>query len=120
MDVLLAKYPTTVQELAAETRDVVREVVPEAMETVDRKANLIAYGIGPGYTGLVCTILLSKTGVKLGIVGGASLPDPKKLLAGAGKVHRHVPIVKVSDARQAGVKALLKACLARKRALQTK
>jgi hypothetical protein len=114
-DRLFAKYPDVVQDLAAETRNVVREVLPEALETIDHKANLIGYGVGPGYTGAVCTIILSKSGVKLGIIGGASLPDPKKLLEGSGKVHRYVPIVKVSDARQAGVKALLRAC-ARKKA----
>jgi hypothetical protein len=78
---------------------------------VDGTANLLGYQYGPGYRGLVCTLMLSKTGVKLGIVRGAELPDPKGLLTGSGKVHRHVPLRRVADLEQPGLKPLLKAAL---------
>ena len=66
----------------------------------------------PGYKGCVCTLILSKTGVKLGIAYGAAMPDPKGLMRGAGKVHRHVALQNLADLKQPGVKALIKAALA--------
>jgi hypothetical protein len=66
---------------------------------------------GPGYKGLVCTLLLSKTGVKIGIARGSELPDPKPLMQGSGKVHRHVQLQTIADLKQPGLKPLLKAAL---------
>ena len=111
-DELLAKYPDDVRAMATETRRVIRAALPGAIEEVDSKANVVGYGLGAGYSNLICTIILSKTGVKLGLVGGASLPDPKKLLTGTGKVHRYVQITDPADARRPAVKALLKAGVA--------
>lgn len=53
---------------------------------------LWGYSYGPGDTGTVATLSLSKTGVKIGIPYGSSLPDPAHLLAGEGKFDRHVAI----------------------------
>jgi hypothetical protein len=49
---------------------------------------------------MVCTLILSKSGVKLGLVGGAALSDPYGLLAGTGKVHRHVQLRAPEDLKQ--------------------
>jgi hypothetical protein len=55
--------------------------------------------------------------VKLGLAGGAMLADPHGLLAGAGKVHRHIPMRTLEDLEQAGIKPLVlgarTACLQR-------
>ena len=91
-DNLLAKYPNDVQEITTETRRVIFAALPKAAEQVGSKANVVGYGFGAGYSNLICTIIMSKSGVKLGLVGGASLPDPKKLLTGTGKVHRYVQL----------------------------
>ena len=109
---LLAKYPEHVQEIAEETKHVILATLPKALEQVDSKANVVGYGFGTGYNNLICTIIMSKTGVKLGLVGGASLPDPTKLLEGTGKVHRYVQMNSPADTRRPGVKALLKAAVA--------
>src|SRR6185436_813260 len=111
-DDLIAKYPEHVQELANETRRAIRAVLPKATEQIDSKANVVGYGFGTGYSNLICTIILSKPGVKLGLVGGASLPDPHRMLTGTGKVHRYVAIAASADARRPAVKALLKAGVA--------
>jgi len=52
---------------------------------------------------------MSKTGVKLGLGGGASLPDPHGLLEGSGKVHRYVVLQTPTDLRRPAVKQLVKA-----------
>ena len=105
----LDSYPESVQTLARDARKLLREWLPGIKETVDESARMFAYAYAPGYRGMVCTLILSKTGVKLGIVGGASFPDPHNLLRGAGKVHRHVPLKTSGDLREPGVKALVSA-----------
>ena len=109
LDNLLATYPPDVQALASATRQFVTRVLPGAAETCDVSARLLAYSYGPGYRGMVATIILSQSGVKLGIVGGAALPDPRGCLEGTGKVHRYVALRNVADLRRAGISALLKA-----------
>jgi hypothetical protein len=103
----LQTYPVNVQTLAQHARRVLGEWLPGAKETEDSSARMFAYAYGPGYPGMICTLLVSKSGVKLGIVGGASLPDPCNLLRGSGKVHRHVPLKVIEDLQQRGVKELV-------------
>ena len=67
LETFLAPYPPDVREIALATRDFLAEVLPGAAETIDASAKLFGYGYGPGYKGCVCTLLLSKTGVKIGI-----------------------------------------------------
>ena len=108
----LESYPENVQTLTRQARKLLREWLPGAKETVDESARMFAYGYAPGYKGMVCTLILSKTGIKLGIVRGASFPDPHHLLRGAGKVHRHVPMKAPADLRQPGVRELVSAASA--------
>jgi len=107
IDKLLRSYPEDVQILARQARKQLREWLPDASEGVDAPARMLAYSYGPGYKGMVCTLLLSKSGVKLGLVGGAALADPRGLLAGSGKVHRHVQLRTVRDLQQTGLKQLV-------------
>jgi hypothetical protein len=109
---LLAPFPAEVQDLALAAREFLIQVLPGAAETVDPSAKLVGYGYGPGYKGLVCTLILSKTGVKLGIALGSQLADPKHLMQGSGKVHRHVQLRTSKDLTKPGLKPLLKAALA--------
>jgi len=112
LETLLQPYPEDVQTLAREARETLREWLPKANEGVDESARMLAYSYGPGYKGMVCTLLLSKSGVKLGLAFGAALPDPRGLLAGAGKVHRHVQLRTVQDLHQPGLKQLVQAASA--------
>jgi hypothetical protein len=111
VDELLASYPEPVREIAAAARALLKSSLPGIEETADVSAKLIGYGYGPGYKDGVCTLILSKKEVKLGIVFGASLPDPKRLMTGTGKVHRHVPLRSPADLERPGLKALLQAAL---------
>ncbi len=108
----LASYPAEVGELAHAARRLLGEALPGAEETLDQKARVIGFGYGPGYKGCVCTLIMSQKGVKVGIFRGSELPDPKGLMAGSGKVHRHVQLDKVADLKQPGLKPLIKAALA--------
>jgi hypothetical protein len=112
VETLLAPYPREVRDVALAAREFLADTLPGAAETVDGSAKLLGYSYGPGYKGLVCTLLLSQTGVKLGIARGSELPDPKQLMKGSGKVHRHVQLRTRADLKQPGLKPLLKAALA--------
>ena len=56
---------------------------------------------------MVCTIILSQKGIKLGLNKGSELPDPEGLLKGAGKVHKHVAINSAEDIDRPAVKNLI-------------
>ena len=119
---LLERYPAVVQEIVRAARRLVFAVLPDTSEVVDVKARVIGYGYGTSYRDMICTLILSKGGVKLGLVGGASLPDPQRLMEGEGKVHRHVPLTSTKDLSRKGLRPLLRAALAasRKRSRETK
>jgi hypothetical protein len=121
VDAFLSAYPEQVRETAEAARRLLKAMLPGVIETVDESAKLLGYSYGPGYRGLLFTLILSQAGVKLGIVRGAELADPKHLMAGAGKVHRHVQLREVDDTERPGLKQLLKAALAawRKRNVAT-
>lgn len=108
----LESYPADVQALAHGVRRLIRRLLPDIEERVGSSAPVVAYSYGPGYRGMVCTLILSKSGVKLGLVRGAELDDPRGLLQGSGKVHRYVQLHAPGDLRQPGVSQLIKAAYA--------
>jgi hypothetical protein len=109
---LLARYTLAVAEVARAVRRSVLAALPGCEEQADASANVIGYGYGPGYKHLVCTLILSKTGVKLGLSNGAALADPDHLLEGKGKVHRYVAVADRSGAEDPRLAALLGRALA--------
>ena len=109
---VLKSFPSEVQALAEKARRLLLKSLPDAEETVDPTAAVLSYGYGPGYRGMICTLLLSKSGVKIGFVGGAELADPTGILEGSGKKHKYVQLKTASDLDGAGLKQLIKAAQA--------
>ena len=109
---LVQAYPGEVREVFAAARALLWRLLPGVEQTVDGSAPVVGYGYGPGYRGTVCTLILSKSGVKLGLVRGAELADPRGLLEGSGKVHRYVALREAADVRKPGLSQLGKACYA--------
>jgi hypothetical protein len=108
-----AAYPAEIAGLAAAARDFLLSLFPKLHEEVDSKAPYLFYSYGAGYKGLVCTLFLSKSAVKIGLVNGSDLPDPHKLLEGKGKVHKHILLKSTADLEKPGLKQLVKDCEAR-------
>jgi hypothetical protein len=108
----LESLPPDVRALIERARRLILATLPKAIELADRRARVIGYGYGPGYKDMVATLILSKQGVKLGLAAGVSLPDPDGLLAGSGKVHRHIAFTESRQVGQPAVKTLLQAALA--------
>jgi len=113
---LLGSYSPAVAEAARAVRGAVLAALPGCEEQADHSANVIGYGYGPGYKHMICTLILSKAGVKLGFSGGASLDDPDQLLEGSGKVHRYVVVADRAEAEDPRLAALLGRALAAYRA----
>jgi len=84
-DILIGQYEPEIQRLIHAARRALRVAFRAAAETSDLQAHLLGYSYGPGYKGTVATLIPSKTGIKIGIPYGSSLPDPAHLLAGEGK-----------------------------------
>lgn len=110
---LLEPYPPDVQKLALAARKFVLRIIPKATEMVDTKSKVIGFGFGTGYKDMICSLMPAKSWVTLGIGWGAELPDPQKLMEGAGKVHRHVKLKSNSDLENPALATLLEASLAR-------
>ncbi|HMG14459.1 MAG TPA: DUF1801 domain-containing protein [Saprospiraceae bacterium] len=107
-ELILSKYDQTVQSLAYELSAFIISEQKEIKEQVDLPANMIAYGYGNTYKEMICTIILSKKGIKLGINRGTELPDPAGLLSGTGKLHKYVEIKSSKDIHNPALRALLK------------
>ena len=104
---LFLKYDQSIAELGFQLRDYLLETLKDIIEVPDEPANMIAYTYGKGYKDMICTIMASKKGIKLGFYRGTELPDPHKLLTGTGKVHQYVEIKSVGDIHNPALKALL-------------
>ena len=111
---VLALYAPEIRGLALAARALVLEMIPDISEMVDVKARIIGFGYSVRYADQVCMLMPTKAGVNLGIAYAMELPDPKKLLEGTGKLHRHVKLKSESDLENAALKHLLKAGLARR------
>ena len=105
---ILKTYPADVQALAEKARRLLLKLLPGAEETADPSASVLSYGYGPGYRGMICTLILSKAGVKLGFVRGSELDDPSGLLEGSGKKHKYIQLNTAQDLKRPGLEQLIK------------
>jgi hypothetical protein len=92
IDTFLSKYDREVFENAMKLRKVIVALLPDINEELDLPAKMIAYSYGKKYSEMVCTIIPSKKGIKLGFYKGNELEDPDHLLEGEGKISRYVQI----------------------------
>jgi len=104
---ILSRFDERTIAVAAQLRKFLFEELKDIIEVPDNSANVIGYGYSTGYKDMICTILLSKKGVKLGFYKGSELPDPQKLLTGTGKVHRFVEIKTEQDIKNPALKKLI-------------
>lgn len=118
---ILNQYDAPVARLGQDLRHFLLQQLPGITEQPDNKANIIGYGYGSGYKDMICTIIPSKKGIKLGLAYGATLPDPLHLLQGSGKVHKYIALHTTADFDNEAVKQLLQqACKARQERLSPK
>jgi hypothetical protein len=104
---LFQNYAPEIAELARHVREFLVRSIPNGIEIPDVKAKIIGYGYGSGYKDLVCTLMISRQGIKIGFNRGSEFRDPSKLLTGSGKVHRYVEIGHTSDLKNAALDDLI-------------
>ncbi len=111
---LLLPYSEVIQKLALAARKLILEEAPEASEFVYE-----VYTIADHFTfterpsdAFVFTTTHANW-VNLGFNFGSLLPDPDGLLRGEGKLIRHVRIAQAADLDAPGVRALVRAAIAK-------
>lgn len=107
----LSNYSEEVFTNTLRLREVLLADLPEIIEQLDLPAKMIAYCYGQKYAGLICTIIPSKKGLKLGFNRGTELPDPGKLLEGTGKISRYVEIRTSEQISSPALKKLIESAL---------
>jgi hypothetical protein len=95
----IAPFPSEVQEIAMEIRNLVAEVAPQETEKVHSRGFTYFFKdrIGPVSAGIF-QISLFQDHVQLGFLHGALLNDPKNLLIGKAKAKRYLKIPQYSNA----------------------
>jgi hypothetical protein len=109
----LAAYDPHLVNLTLATRALVLEEAPEAVESLSRG---YAVAIGFSFTGKplkdgFCHIATYSTRVNLGFNRGALLADPNRLLAGDGKMIRHITISSPEDLERPHIRRFLRAAI---------
>jgi len=109
----LAAYDQHVARLALAAREVVLEEAPEAIESIVKG---YAVAVGFSFTGKplkdgFCNVVAYSGHVNLGFNRGALLPDPNRVLEGAGKLMRHIPIRGEDDLHRPFVRRYLQAAI---------
>ena len=112
IDEFFSNYSEEVSSNALQLRKVLLRNLPGIIEQIDLPAKMIAYCYGQKYADMICTIIPSRKGLKLGFYRGVDLPDPDNLLVGTGKISRYVEISSESQIRSAALKNLIKNSLA--------
>jgi hypothetical protein len=108
----IARSNPRVKQLANALRKLIIDVYPEVVEVPWSRQQIIGYGVGPKkMTEHFCYIAPYGAHVNLGFNYGLVLPDPDKLLEGAGKNFRHVKIRTPGDVEQPALRRLLKAAV---------
>lgn len=82
VDGFLSQYNEQVYSNALLLREIILKNLPEVLEQLDIPAKMIAYSYSQKYAKMVCTIIPSIKGLKLGFYKGVALPDPENLLKG--------------------------------------
>lgn len=102
-------YSAEAREIVAALRNVILDAAPGVTEGIRYRAlNYFLSGVPFGCIGgNVCLIDVRRGGVELGFVHGVTLPDRARLLRGAGKNKRDVPITSLKDARSPAIRRLI-------------
>ncbi len=108
IDEFLSNYDDQVWHNALKLRKILILNLPGIIEQVDLPARMIAYCYGQKYSDLLCTIIPSKKGLKLGFNWGTELQDPHQLLQGKGKVSRYVEIESDEQINSDAIKELVR------------
>jgi hypothetical protein len=105
---MVSAWPQPVRALAQQARALVVDVLPQTVEVVWPQQRTAGYGTGPKkMTEHFCWLAPASTHLVFGFYYGAELPDPDGLLAGTGKLMRHVRVRTAADLAAPALRGLL-------------
>jgi hypothetical protein len=109
----LAAYAPHLADLTLALREIVLQEAPDAIESIVKG---YAVAIGFSFTGKplkdgFCHIVTYSNYVNLGFNRGAILPDPNRVLAGKGKMIRHITIRDRKELERQFVRRYLQAAI---------
>ena len=106
-EAFISRYNNPVLSNSLEIREILFSNLPNIIEQIDLPAKMIAYCYGQKYIEMICAIIPSKKGLKLGFYKGVDLPDPEKMLEGTGKISRYIEIKSDRQIKSPALKKLL-------------
>jgi Domain of unknown function (DU1801) len=114
---VVSSAPEEIQDLARAVRDLVFDVLPQAVEVVWPKQGSVGWGTGPRkYSEQFAYLMPFKGHVTLGFYYGGELPDPSGLLpesggrqAGGRLAMRSLKIARVGDVGRPELRSLMEA-----------
>ncbi|MBC7821311.1 MAG: hypothetical protein IAG10_30865 [Planctomycetaceae bacterium] len=108
---LIGDFSPKDQKLVASVRSAVRKRFPSANELVYDYGTHLVFGYSPTENGVdgILTIAAHAGDVRLYLMNGPQLPDPKKLLIGSGKQVRYIEVPAASRLKHPDVEALIAA-----------
>ena len=114
----IAKFEPKHQRLIRAVRRVLRREFPTAHELVYDNYNFFVIGYCPTERPSDCifSIAAASNGIGLCFIQGASLPDPEKLLVGAGKQTRFLRLESAAILDHPEVKSLFRHAVAKSKA----
>lgn len=106
--IIFSTYSPQVQEVGWAARALIFDVLPQTVEVPWVQQKIIGYGTGPKkMSEHFVWVAPAKAHITFGFYYGAELPDPDRLLGGAGKLMRHVKLRSLADVQQPALRALL-------------
>jgi hypothetical protein len=115
----IAKFDPAMVKLIHSIRAALRKRFPTANELVYDNYNFFVIGYCPTErpTDYIVSLAANAKGVGLSFNHGADLPDPGKILLGAGKQNRFIRLPNAAVLAKPEVEALLRAAVAQAKAL---
>jgi hypothetical protein len=105
---VVANVPAETRAIMEFFRSLIAELHEDAIEVARPGERSVGYGVGPKKMSETYAYIMPQGEyVNLGFYQGASLPDPKALLEGAGKALRHVKVRSLLEAQNLAVRALI-------------
>jgi hypothetical protein len=110
---LIAKFDPSDQKLIRSVRSAVRKRLPGANELLYDYGRFFVIGYSPTDQPMdgIVSIAARPDGVRLYLMPGPRLPDPKKLLMGSGKQARFIPVESARRLAHPDVEALIAAAI---------
>lgn len=114
MAAFIAKFDPKVANVIRKCRAELRRLLPTSIELVYDNYNffVIGYAATERASDCIVSIAAAANGVGLSFYRGATLPDPKKLLLGAGKQNRFLRLPTSEILRSPEVLTLIRAAVA--------